>query len=204
MRNVQLNGQPIAPSKIICIGRNYLEHIQELNSEVAEEPVIFMKPNSAIAEQVYVGSAQEVHYEAEICFMVQQGQIAALGFGLDLTKRDLQRKLKAKGLPWERSKAFKNSAVFTEFKSFKGDVESLRMEFLIDGVTTQEATTQLMIYQPATLLSEVSQVVDWEDGDIIMTGTPKGVGLLLPGKTLVGKLFLGDDLLVQGEWFTQI
>ena len=110
MNTIQLDSQPIAPSKIVCIGRNYLEHIRELGNETPDAMVIFNKPNSAISQTLFALRDEPLHYEGEICFMVKQGELDALGFGLDLTKRELQSKLKSKGLPWERAKAFDAAA----------------------------------------------------------------------------------------------
>ena len=97
---MRLDGNEIFPSKIVCIGRNYVAHIHELGNEIPAEPVIFIKPNSAIAENIHSGEPGEIHFEGEISFLVRAGELAAVGFGLDLTKRDLQSMLKAKGLPW--------------------------------------------------------------------------------------------------------
>ncbi len=130
MKSVRLNGNEVFPSKIVCIGRNYVEHIRELGNEIPTEPVIFIKPNSAIAENIHSNDSEEIHFEGEISFMVRSGELAAVGFGLDLTKRNLQSRLKAKGLPWERAKAFDGAAVFSEFVSFDGGINDLRLELI--------------------------------------------------------------------------
>src|SRR5210317_2450348 len=100
MNTVQLESEQVAPSKIVCIGRNYLEHIRELGNETPDDMVIFNKPNSSISNRLLAARDEPLHYEGEICFMVQDGSLSAVGFGLDLTQRELQSKLKAKGLPW--------------------------------------------------------------------------------------------------------
>ena len=125
MKTINLEGKEVFPSKIICIGRNYVDHIKELGNEIPEEPVIFIKPNSSIAADIQCSEPDEIHFEGEISIVVLSGEIAGVGFGLDLTKRKLQSRLKAMGLPWERSKAFDGAAVFSEFAAFEGQVSDL-------------------------------------------------------------------------------
>src|SRR5210317_789335 len=100
MNFIKSDGKKYYPSKIVCVGRNYVDHIRELGNEMPEQPVIFIKPNSAIGEALQPGVEEPVHYEGELSFMVEAGRLAAVGFGLDLTRRELQSRLKAKGLPW--------------------------------------------------------------------------------------------------------
>lgn len=203
MTSITLNGNRITPNKIICVGRNYVEHIQELNNEMPEEPVLFIKPNSAISTELYTDNEASVHYESEICFVIEQGRLAAVGIGLDLTKRDLQSKLKANGLPWERAKAFVASAVFSEFVSFSGDCSQLRLEMCINDQLVQLASYDLMIHKPESLLVEIAGVFSWQDGDLLMTGTPKGVGAVKPGDKFTATLFEGDAILVTAEWIAK-
>lgn len=203
MTSITLNKKPLTPNKIICVGRNYVEHIQELNNEMPEEPVLFIKPNSAISAELYTDDEASIHYESEICFVIEQGRLEAVGIGLDLTKRDLQSKLKAKGLPWERAKAFVASAVFSEFVSFPGDCSQLRLEMRINDQLVQLATYDLMIHKPEFLLAEIAGVFSWQDGDLLMTGTPKGVGAVKPGDKFTAVLFEGDTILVTAEWIAK-
>ncbi|MDO6527388.1 fumarylacetoacetate hydrolase family protein [Motilimonas sp. 1_MG-2023] len=200
MNGVLVDGETVYPSKVVCIGRNYVAHIQELGNETPEQPVIFVKPNSAIAKVLCTCAHDEVHYEAEMTFVVQSGQLNAVGFGLDLTKRALQSALKAKGLPWERAKAFDKSAVFSQFVPFKGDVSELRMELYINEQLIQLATYDLMIHKPADIVAEVSSFMTLNDSDLLMTGTPKGVGKLNVGDQFVGKIFQQKTLLVEHSW----
>ena len=119
MNHIYFNHKEWYPSKVVCIGRNYTEHIHELNNEVPSEMVFFIKPNSSISTQLsFPKGVKSCHYEAEISFMIQKGKITAVGFGLDLTLREVQTQLKAKGLPWERAKSFLGSAVFSPFVPF--------------------------------------------------------------------------------------
>lgn len=204
MKSIVFQQQTIFPGKIICVGRNYVEHIQELNNEMPEEPVLFIKPNSAITNELCTDAESSIHYEGEICFLIQQGKISAVGFGFDLTKRDLQSKLKSKGLPWERAKAFNGSAVFSEFVSFSADCSRLQMELRINDQLIQQASYELMIHKPQPLFDEIANIFSWEDGDILMTGTPKGVGPVKPGDCFNAKLFEDKQLLLSAEWIATV
>ena len=199
MNFIKLDGEDILPSKIVCIGRNYVDHIKELDNEVPTEPIIFIKPNSAISSDVYFNEMDAVHFEGEISFLVRSGKLFAVGFGLDLTKRDVQSKLKANGLPWERAKAFNKSAIFSEFVSFDS-VSGLKMELYINGSLAQKAGYDLMLHKPDSILNEVDNLFSLEDGDLIMTGTPKGVGAVRIGDTFLGKIFENERLIVEGCW----
>jgi 2-keto-4-pentenoate hydratase/2-oxohepta-3-ene-1,7-dioic acid hydratase in catechol pathway len=191
------------PSKVVCIGRNYVDHIKELNNETPTEPVIFMKPNSAISNEININASDEIHYEGEISFIVNNGKINAVGFGLDLTKREIQNKLKAKGLPWERAKAFDGSAVFSDFVEFNGNTENLRMELWINGLLQQSGGVDLMLYKPEEILQEINTFSSLENGDIIMTGTPSGVGVVNKNDVFIGKIYNNDKQLVKCKWIVQ-
>ncbi len=203
MQHVSLAGQAIQPSKIICVGRNYVDHVKELENEMPDEPVIFLKPNSTIADSIYLPSDEALHYEAELCFLIKSGQIAAVAFGLDLTKRALQTKLKNKGLPWERAKAFDGSALFSEFIPFEDSLSALRLEFFVNDKLTQAGSYLQMIFKMDRLLETISADFSLQDGDIIMSGTPKGVGPINAGDKLYGKVFTGDNLLVKKSWLAE-
>lgn len=190
----------INPSKILCIARNYVEHIKELDNEIPTQPALFMKPPSAIADEIYFDKKDAIHYEGEICFIVRDNQLSQVGFGLDLTKREIQSQLKAKGLPWERAKAFDGSAVFSEFVALDGEIKDLRLELFINGKLTQHGGCDLMLYQPEEILREIQSFCTLVDGDIIMTGTPKGVGAIHKGDEFIGKIFSQQELLVEKTW----
>jgi len=200
MNSVKWDGKAVYPSKVVCIGRNYAEHIKEFDNEPDQDPVIFLKPNSAISNEVYSSKSELIHYEGEITFLISCGDLSGIGFGLDLTKRDLQYQLKTKGWPWERAKAFDRSAVFSEFVTFNGDISALRMEFYINDVLVQHGNYDLMLSKPAQMLEEAKSFLTFEDGDLLMTGTPKGVGTVNPGDRYLGKIFEKDKLVVQGSW----
>lgn len=199
MNLIHFNSVPLAPSKIVCIGRNYVEHIKELNNEIPSSMVIFNKPNSAISD-TFRFITPDTRYEGEICFLIMDGTIAGIGFGLDLTKAELQNHLKSKGLPWERAKGFDGSAVLGNFVPFNTAFESLRMTLHINGVLVQEATYELMIYKPLEMIEEIASFMRFEDGDIIMSGTPKGVATYKIGDEFVGRIYSNDALLIESRW----
>lgn len=200
MQSVLLNGQSITPSKVVCIGRNYVEHIEELNNEVPTEPVIFVKPNSAISSDLVTHPVDAVHYEAELSLIVENNQFIGAGIGLDLTKREVQSVLKGKGLPWERAKAFDQSAVFSAFTRIDNNLETLRLVLLINDQVIQQANYDLMIYKPAEIVKAVSEFMSFENNDVLMTGTPKGVGKINVGDIFVGNLYDQDKLLLTQTW----
>lgn len=199
MHTVTREDQTIVPSKIVCAGRNYVAHIAELGNEVPAEPVIFLKPNSALSEQLRA-DGEDIHYEGEISFLLKNGELDAVGFGLDLTRRAVQTSLKKQGLPWERAKAFDGSAVFSHFVRFDGNPEELRLELWIDGQLAQQGGTPLMLFKPAQLLASIQSFMSLNDGDILMTGTPEGVGLVRQGASFCGRIYAGDSLLVEHSW----
>ncbi len=200
MKSVSWDGKAVYPSKIVCIGRNYVDHIKELDNEVPQEPVIFIKPNSAISNEIHPGKSEAIHFEGEITFLINSGELRGVGFGLDLTKRDLQSRLKAKGLPWERAKAFDRSAVFSDFVTFNGNVGDLRMELHINGALVQFGGHDLMMNKPGRIFNEARSFLSFEDGDLLMTGTPKGVGSVNSGDKYLGKIFAKEKLIVEGSW----
>ncbi len=202
MKSIIVDKTTITPSKIICIGRNYVEHIAELSNEVPDEMVVFNKPNSAISAELLSYHQEQLHYEGELCFVIKSGQLCAVGFGLDLTKRDLQSKLKVKGLPWERAKAFNGAAVFSDFISINPtDInELLSLELSINDEIIQAGGVKLMMYKPADILAELKTFIDLNDGDIIMTGTPKGVGLIVAGACFKARILSGNTEIVSAVW----
>lgn len=202
MNCVKYNDLTIVPSKIVCIGRNYVEHIHELNNEIPSSMVVFNKPNSAITDVLHFISP-DTRFEGEICFLMMNDKIAGIGFGLDLTKADIQNNLKSKGLPWERAKSFDNSAVFGDFVPLDASLKSLRMTLHINGVLTQEAAFELMIYKPLEMIQEIKSFMSFEDGDIIMSGTPKGVNTYKIGDAFVGRIYSNEKLLVESKWIVK-
>ena len=188
--------------KIICVGRNYRKHAEELGNEVPSEPVIFMKPDSAILRQrdaFYIPDfSQNVQYEAEIVVKLNRlgkriqskfahKYYAQFTLGLDFTARDVQSKLKEKGLPWEKAKAFDSSAVCGDWLNVADfDLNNLNFKLLKNGEVVQEGNTRDMLFSTDELIEHVSQYFTLKIGDQIFTGTPEGVGQVLPGDTLEG------------------
>ena len=204
MQCVKVAGEWITPSKLVCIGRNYVAHIEELGNEVPDQMVVFIKPNSAIGDilRSQVGD-EELHYEGELAFTVKNGALAAVGFGLDLTKRSLQGRLTEKGLPWERAKAFDGAALFSEFGPLPPEPERLALQLVVDDQLRQSGGVELMMYRPATILQELGTFITLEDGDIIMTGTPGGVGAIRTGDRFEGRVLHDGRTLVTATWVAQ-
>ena len=191
--------------KIICIGRNYTKHIEELHNERPDEPVFFMKPDSAILLKqhpfVIPEFSEDIHHELEVIVKINKvGKYIEpkfahkyydeIGVGIDFTARDLQQKLKDKGLPWEKAKAFDGSAVIGDFVS-KNDFKSLdnlNFELMNNGVTVQKGNTSFMLWKIDELIAYVSQFFTLKIGDIIFTGTPEGVAVVSPDDVLEGFL----------------
>ncbi|MFM9988788.1 fumarylacetoacetate hydrolase family protein [Flavobacterium sp.] len=191
--------------KIICIGRNYTEHIAELQNERPTEPVVFLKPDSAVLLKqhpfVIPEFSDDIHHEIEIIVRINKvGKYIDAKFankyydeisvGIDFTARDLQQKLKDKGLPWEKAKAFDGSAVIGDFLSKKdfNSLENLTFELTNNGKTVQKGNTNMMLWKIDELIAYVSQYFTLKIGDIIFTGTPAGVAKVLSNDVLEGFL----------------
>ncbi|HJV78931.1 MAG TPA: fumarylacetoacetate hydrolase family protein [Paludibacter sp.] len=192
--------------KILAIGQNYAEHNKELNSATPSEPVVFMKPDSALLKNnkpfFIPDFTQELHYETELIIKFNrlgknidskfsQRYFAEIGLGVDFTARDLQRKLKAEGKPWEISKAFDNSAVIGDFLPVTelGDIQNIRFRLDLNGKTVQNGNSADMIFPINELISYVSRFFTIKIGDILFTGTPVGVGKVEIGDRLEGYIF---------------
>lgn len=191
--------------KIICIGRNYAKHIEELENEKPENPVIFLKPDSAILakkQPFFIPPfSNDVHYEVEILVKINkvgkyiQEKFAhkyydEIGLGIDFTARDLQNQLKDKGLPWEKSKAFDGSALIGQFlpKESLGDLKNLDFKLLKNETIVQEGNTIAMLWKVDELIAYVSQFFTLKKGDVIFTGTPAGVGRVQENDILTGTI----------------
>lgn len=189
--------------KIICIGRNYADHISELNNERPKEPVIFMKPDTAVVLKkfpfVLPEFSKDVHHEVEILVKINRvgkyidkkfapNYYQEIGLGIDFTARDLQSKLKEKGLPWEIAKGFDGSAVIGKFvdKSKFSSLSDINFELKKNNETAQQGNTSLMLWQIDELIAYVSQFFTLKIGDIIFTGTPKGVAAVNENDVLEG------------------
>lgn len=199
MKNINLENKKIIPSKVICIGRNYVDHIKELDNEMPKDMVIFNKPNSSISSELNYFS-EDTRYEGEIAFLIKDNKIDAVAFGLDLTKANEQNYLKSKSLPWERAKSFNGAAVLGEFVKLDGDISKIRLELFINDNLIQFGSYDLMMYKPAQMIEEISSFMTLEDGDVIMSGTPKGVGTYKINDKFEGKIYIEDKLLITTSW----
>lgn len=200
--------------KIIAIGRNYAEHIEELKNERPSEPVVFLKPDTAVLKNgapfYHPDFSQNIHHEVELVLKVCkegkyiQKQFAhryfdEIGLGIDFTARDLQDKCKSKGLPWEIAKAFNGSAPVGEFlpvTEFK-NLQDINFHLLINGELRQKGNTSMMLFDFGTIIEYISRFFTLKKGDLIFTGTPAGVGKVNIGDRLEG--FIEDKKLLDFE-----
>tara|TARA_R110002073_G_scaffold139232_2_gene289391 strand:- start:176094 stop:176702 length:609 start_codon:yes stop_codon:yes gene_type:complete len=190
--------------KIICIGRNYAKHIEELANEKPENPVVFLKPDSAILAKKMPffrpPFSNDIHYEVEVLVKINRvgkhidakfahKYYSEIGLGIDFTARDVQNECKEKGLPWEKAKAFDGSAVIGEFYP-KGnfDLSQLKFQLLKNDEVVQDGNTNAMLWKIDELISYVSQFFTLKKGDVIFTGTPAGVGRVDENDILIGML----------------
>lgn len=200
--------------KIICIGKNYALHVAELKGDMPEEPVVFMKPDSALLlnnKPFYLPDfSKEIHHEVEIVIRINKlGKNISerfahryyneVGVGIDFTARDLQNKLRAKGLPWEKCKAFDGSAVLSPFllKDKLVDLQDLDFHLDINGETVQKGNTKEMLFTVDQIIAHVSKYVTLKIGDCIFTGTPVGVGAVKVGDRL--QAYVENKLLLDFE-----
>jgi len=194
--------------KIICIGRNYSEHAKELGNAIPDEPVIFMKPKNALVTPgmnfYYPAFTNELHYEGELVYKISKNgkyidgkyawqYYAEITMGIDFTARDLQTELKKKGLPWEKSKAFDQSAVVGDFIRLEElpNKQNISFQLFKNGELVQDGQSENMLFKIDRILEDASQYFTLNIGDLIFTGTPPGVG-----EAIVGDVFEG---FIEGE-----
>ena len=199
--------------RIFAIGRNYVEHIKELNNERPDEPVIFSKPDTAIlrnnAPFYYPDFSKDIHHEVELVMRISKDGKSieekfapkyydAIGVGIDFTARDLQQKAKDKGLPWDIAKGFNGSAPisdkFLPVDQFKA-LGNINFKLEIDGQLKQQGNTSLMLFSFDYIISYLSKFFTLKTGDLIFTGTPKGVGPIAPGNKL--SAYIEDEKLLE-------
>ena len=180
--------------KIICIGRNYPLHAEELNNPIPEEPVVFLKPETALLLKKHPffipEHSNDVHHELELVVKINrlgkhieprfaQKYYSEVGLGIDFTARDVQTNCKEKGLPWEKAKAFDGSAAVSKFFSLEllgKDIQNINFHLDINGKTVQQGNTSMMLFTVNEIISHVSKYFTLKTGDLIFTGTPAGVG----------------------------
>lgn len=200
--------------KIICVGRNYVAHIEELGNETPTEPVIFSKPDSALLRNnddfYYPDFSKDIHYEVEIVLRINKvgkniepkfaySYIDQIALGIDFTARDLQSKAKEKGLPWDLAKGFNQSAPISVFQPVPliDNLKNLDFSLRKNGEIVQKGNTSLMIYSFEEIISFISKYFQLKKGDLIFTGTPAGVGPVKIGDRLEG--YIGDEKLLDFE-----
>jgi 2-keto-4-pentenoate hydratase/2-oxohepta-3-ene-1,7-dioic acid hydratase in catechol pathway len=207
MKTAQLQGSvagfPIG--KILCIGRNYVDHIKELGNEMPNRPIIFMKPASSVigeGEQIVIPPySSDCHHEAELALLIgtggkniapdeAMGCVAGYGVAIDLTLRDVQSEQKKKGLPWEIAKGFDTACPLSSFVPAASvtDPQDLRITLSVNGAPRQDGSTALMIHRMPELISYLSSIFTLEPGDLILTGTPAGVGPIKSGDLVVAEI----------------
>lgn len=224
MNDIPDSNQSANIGKVVCVGRNYVAHAQELGNDVPDTPMLFIKPASAVQylsdngrinavfDDVPRQRSYAVHYETELCVQMaqdvyhadvkqvcdglQNGLLAGITVGLDLTLRELQTELKAIGYPWERAKCFMGSCVLGDWLPMglgecTDDFGQLTYQLWIDDVLTQQGNPSLMIFDLPRLISDASHAFGLQSGDVLMTGTPSGVGVLKKGQRL--KMVLQDE-----------
>jgi acylpyruvate hydrolase len=199
------NTTTLPAGKIICLGRNYIEHAKEMKADIPTEPVLFLKPSTAILSPggtIRIPSfSRELHHEVELVALVSRAgskilreqamnHIGGYAVGLDMTLRDVQAEAKKKGLPWAVSKGFDTSAPLSPFVTTESvpDPHSLSISLRVNGALRQHSNTHNMIFRLDEVVAYVSSIFTLEPGDLIFTGTPEGVGPVLPGDVLVAEI----------------
>lgn len=213
MTMLTLAGTPVRPANIFCIGRNYAAHAAELGNPLEAEPLVFLKPTSALLcsgmPLVLPPFSDNVHFEAELVVLIGKGgveideanalsHVAGYGVGLDLTARDVQDEAKRRGLPWAKGKGFRAAACVSDFvlASEVADPQRLTFSLHVNGELRQLGDTARMLFPLSTLIAYLSRVFGLSAGDLIYTGTPEGVGRLQPGDTLA----LSLPTLIDARW----
>jgi 5-carboxymethyl-2-hydroxymuconate isomerase len=205
MKNIKINSQKLNVGKIVCVGRNYAEHAKELGNEIPEFPLIFLKPASNLIfsgeKIVHPDYSNEMHHEVELVLLIGKkiknadesaalNAIAGYAVGLDMTLRDIQSELKKKGHPWTLAKCFDGSAVVSDFVSsenynLKGNE---KITLSVNDETKQNSTLEKMIFPPVEIVKYISEKMTLEPGDLIFTGTPKGVSKVTRGDKIFAEI----------------
>ena len=165
--------------------------------------VVFMKPATSIGTELFAAVDEPLHYKGEICLLLQGDEVAGIGLGLDLTKRDTQAKLKVAGLPWERGKASTGSALFSEFVTAPENLTQLGVELVVKDAELQKSDVSLMLYPLGVVRKELNQFLVLQDFDIVMNGTPAGMGAVQAGERFCGRVLYGEQDLISAEWLAQ-
>jgi acylpyruvate hydrolase len=202
---IKNSSEKIPVGKVVCVGRNYAEHARELGNEIPEKPVVFLKPNTAIIYSgekiIYPGFSEEMHHEVELVLLIgkkiknvdikkAEEAISGYGVGLDMTLRDIQSELKKKGHPWTIAKGFDTSAALSDFllkKDYKPTLNEI-ISLSINGTIKQRSKLNAMIFAPSKIVEYISSLMTLEEGDLVFTGTPSGVGKVEKGDKLLAEI----------------
>jgi len=207
MKSIKIKNtsKQIPIGKIVCVGRNYAEHAKELGNEIPQKPVVFLKPSSAVIFSgdniIYPSFSNEMHHETELVLLIgnkvkeasieeAENSIIAYGLGLDMTLRDIQNELKKKGQPWTIAKCFDTSAVLSEFilkENYQLTLDE-EISLSVNGKIRQKEKLNLMLFKPAEIVQYISSLMTLEEGDLIYTGTPKGVSKVEKGDNLTANI----------------
>lgn len=202
---IPASGQEFTIGKIVCLARNYAEHASELGNETPAAPILFMKPSSSVIADggtVQIPAwSQECHYEVELALLIGKKVkavmpenamecVAGYGVAIDMTLRDVQNRLKAKGLPWEIAKGFDSACPLSDFvpAAVVADPHNLRLRLSVNGELRQDGCSRDMINRIPGIIAHISSIFTLEPGDIILTGTPAGVGPVRPGELMVAEI----------------
>lgn len=207
MHTVKLAGTdaPYRVGKIVCLGRNYGEHIRELGNEIPEQPVLFLKPATSLVGAggtvVIPSYSSDCHHEVELAVLIGRGgsdiaegdamsHVAGYGVAIDMTLRDVQAEQKRKGLPWEIAKGFDTSCPLSDFvpAAAVADPHALRLTLAVNGATRQDGSTAAMMRRIPQIIAEVSAIFTLEEGDVLLTGTPAGVGPVVAGDIMTAEI----------------
>ncbi|MHB8056557.1 MAG: fumarylacetoacetate hydrolase family protein [Desulfuromonadaceae bacterium] len=197
--------QQFTIGKIVCLARNYAEHAKELGNETPAAPVLFMKPASSVigdGETVWIPAySQECHYEVELAVLIGKQcrgvssekameHVAGYGVAIDMTLRDVQNQLKAKGLPWEIAKGFDTSCPLSDFvpAAAVADPHALSLKLAVNGEARQDGNSSDMIHRVPHIIAHISAIFTLEPGDVILTGTPAGVGQVMAGDVMTAEI----------------
>jgi len=199
------SGKEVGIGKILCIGRNYADHIKELGNETPESPVLFIKPPTSVigdGDSIVIPSySNDCHHEAELALLIGKrgtnipaesamDYVIGYGIAIDLTLRDVQGELKKKGLPWEIAKGFDTACPLSTFidAAHVPDPQNLQIRLTVNGIERQNGNTSLMIHRIPAIISCMSAIFTLEPGDVILTGTPPGVSRIVSGDRLVAEI----------------
>lgn len=203
--SIKNSNQQYTVGKIVCVGRNYAEHAKELGNEVPDKPVIFLKPSSALIHSggkvIHPTFSKDMHHEIELVLLIgktvknetkveAEDSIAGYGVGLDMTLRDIQNELRKKGNPWTIAKCFDTSAVVSDFilKSHYTPTLDEEISLSVNGQIRQKEKLNKMLFRPAEIVEYISSLMTLEEGDLVYTGTPAGVGKVEVGDRLLGEI----------------